>query len=152
MADVPTSPSRPFYRNGSAERSGPSHLSTSTSIPDVPPLRRPSPRPTFSYTRANPTSSTSHPDGAETPLSVHEAQSGHFPHFVIHVSPPVVDRKSTFIGHAIRVTDEREVPLVIHEILSDKKVAKAAHPAMFAYRIAKDVGGLAGKIIQTGES
>jgi hypothetical protein len=56
------------------------------------------------------------------------------------------------MGHAVRVTDEREVPLVIHEILSDKKVAKAAHPAIFAYRIAKDVGGAAGKVYASGES
>jgi hypothetical protein len=49
------------------------------------------------------------------------------------------------------VTDEREVPLVIHEILSDKKVARAAHPAIFAYRIAKEVGGAAGKVYAAGE-
>lgn len=74
-----------------------------------------------------------------------------FPGLQIVTSEPIVDRRSTFLGHAIRVTDEREVPLVIHEILSDRKVAKAAHPAIFAYRIAREVGGAAGKVIDTGE-
>jgi putative IMPACT (imprinted ancient) family translation regulator len=52
----------------------------------------------------------------------------------------------------VQVTDEREVPLVIHELLSDKKVAKAAHPAIFAYRIKRDVGGAAGVVYNTGKS
>lgn len=56
------------------------------------------------------------------------------------------------MGHAVRVTDEREVPLVIHELLGDRKIAKAAHPAIFAYRIAKEVGGPAGKVYNTGQS
>lgn len=169
MADVPTSPSRPFFGDrfaadgptaGPARASSPLAAGPSDAAAvvdgfngdgdDLPAAQRPSPRPTFSYSR-DPPGTPSAAAGAQTPLSVHQAQSGHFPHFVIHVSQPVVDRKSTFIGHAIRVTDEREVPLVIHEILSDKKVAKAAHPAMFAYRIARDVGGLAGKVIQTGK-
>lgn len=66
-------------------------------------------------------------------------------------SDPIVDRRSTFIGHAVHVTDEKEVPLVIHELLSDKKIAKAAHPAIFAYRIAREVGGPAGRVIMAGE-
>jgi putative IMPACT (imprinted ancient) family translation regulator len=75
-----------------------------------------------------------------------------FPGLKIVSSEPIVDRRSTFVGHAIRVTDEREVPLVIHELLSDRKIAKAAHPAIFAYRIAKDVGGAAGVVYNTGVS
>ena len=145
---------------------------------DIP--RRPTPRPTFSYSRPSPsdesaTSSASagagpggssvnrngrpahidasYANGHSTPPSVTSAQeTGHFPHFTIHISQPIVDRKSTFIGHAIKVTDEREVPLVIHEILSDKKVAKAAHPAMFAYRVVRDVGGVAGRVVAAGAS
>lgn len=139
--------------------------------------RRPTPRPTFSYSRPSPddtaaddkdgaaSTATSHisrsgkpahinasyANGHATPPSVTSAQeTGHFPHFTIHISQPIVDRKSTFIGHAIKVTDEREVPLVIHEILSDKKVAKAAHPAMFAYRVVRDVGGVAGRVVAAG--
>ncbi|GFZ49174.1 Protein IMPACT homolog [Saitozyma sp. JCM 24511] len=111
----------------------------------APVPRRPSPRPTFSYSRDG-DNAHKDKDGSTTPAALHAAEKGERPDFLIHVSTPIVDRKSTFMGHAVRVTDEREVPLVIHEILSDKKVAKAAHPAIFAYRIAKDVGGAAGKV------
>ena len=108
---------------------------------------RPSPhRKTFSYTRDG-----GIPTG-QTPDAVERAEADLFPGLKIVSSEPIVDRRSTFVGHAIRVTDEREVPLVIHELLSDRKIAKAAHPAIFAYRIAKDVGGVAGKVYNTGQS
>ncbi|WVQ97831.1 hypothetical protein IAU59_004946 [Kwoniella sp. CBS 9459] len=100
-------------------------------------LKRPdSLRPTFSY------SSSTTPN--KSPTSQLDVS-----HLKIISSEPIVDRKSTFVGHAVRVTDEREVPLVIHELLSDRKIAKAAHPAIFAYRIAKEVGGAAGKVYNT---
>ncbi|WRT65005.1 uncharacterized protein IL334_001946 [Kwoniella shivajii] len=67
----------------------------------------------------------------------------------IHTSDPIIDRKSTFIGQAVKVTDEKEIPLIIHELLSDKKISKAAHPAIFAYRLVRDVGGQAGKVYNT---
>ncbi|WWC87136.1 uncharacterized protein L201_002022 [Kwoniella dendrophila CBS 6074] len=67
----------------------------------------------------------------------------------IYSSEPIIDRRSTFIGHSVRVTDEKEIPLLIHELLNDKKIAKAAHPAIFAYRLVKNVGGPAGKIYNT---
>ncbi len=108
---------------------------------------RPSPhRSTFSYSRDG------LPPTGETPDAVQRAEADMFPGLKIVSSEPIVDRRSTFVGHAIRVTDEREVPLVIHELLSDRKIAKAAHPAIFAYRIAKDVGGAAGVVYNTGES
>ncbi|OCF59061.1 hypothetical protein L486_03559 [Kwoniella mangroviensis CBS 10435] len=66
----------------------------------------------------------------------------------IWTSEPIVDRKSTFVGHAVRVTNEREIPLIIHELLNDKKIAKAAHPAIFAYRLVREVGGAAGKVYE----
>lgn len=96
--------------------------------------RRPSPRETFSYGVAGEEGEDTLPPGLE-----------------IISSTPIVERKSTFQGHAVRVTSEKQVPLVIHELLSDKKIAKAAHPAIFAYRIAKDVGGAAGTIISSGK-
>ncbi|ORX34381.1 ribosomal protein S5 domain 2-type protein [Kockovaella imperatae] len=100
-------------------------------------LSRPSPsRPTFSYTATHPNGST-------------EAQGEPSAGLKIHHSEPIVDRKSTFVGHAVRITDEREVPLIIHELLSDKKIARAAHPAIFAYRVVRDVGGAAGKVTTT---
>ena len=99
------------------------------------PHRRPSPRETFSYGGAGEEGDDTLPPGLE-----------------IVSSSPIVERKSTFQGHAVRVTSEKQVPLVIHELLSDKKIAKAAHPAIFAYRIAKDVGGAAGTVISSGQS
>ena len=103
------------------------------------------PRTTFSYSRDG------EPRTGETPSAVLRAEADMFPGLRIVSSEPIMDRRSTFVGHAIRVTDEREVPLVIHELLSDRKIAKAAHPAIFAYRIAKDMGGLAGVVYNTGE-
>ena len=104
---------------------------------------RPSPlRSTFSYTSAD--------GGSEPPQSVRNAKSGLPSGLKIVSCEPIVDRKSSFVGHAVKITDEREVPLVIHELLSDKKIAKAAHPAIFAYRVVKNVGGAAAKVVNTG--
>ena len=100
----------------------------------------------FSYTRPG------GPPTGQTPPAITLAEADMFPGLTIVSSEPIVDRRSTFVGHAIRVTDEREVPLVIHELLSDRKIAKAAHPAIFAYRIAKDVGGAAGVVYDSGTS
>ena len=125
---------------------------------------RPSPRSTFSYTHAQPglsslTGTGSGVDGTATPAAVHRVEEAMLSGknasptgLRIFHSEPIVEKRSTFIGHAVRVTDEREVPLVIHELLSDRKIAKATHPAIFAYRIAKDVGGAAGKIYALGTS
>jgi hypothetical protein len=145
---MPRSSSSSFDREGEGGHDT-ADLDADGNIVPIP--RRPSPRPTFSYSRDG-DSSGKDKDGSTTPAAIHAAEKGERPDFLIHVSSPIVDRKSTFMGHAVRVTDEREVPLVIHEILSDKKVAKAAHPAIFAYRIAKDVGGAAGKVYASGES
>ena len=101
-------------------------------------------RSVFSYSRPNGLST------GQTPLAITHAEADMFSGLTIVSSEPIVDRRSTFVGHAIRVTDEREVPLVIHELLSDRKIAKAAHPAIFAYRIAKHVGGPAGVVFDAG--
>jgi hypothetical protein len=102
---------------------------------DSTPPRRPNPRETFSY-------------GENGAVGDDELPAG----LKIISCDPIVERRSTFIGHAVRVTSEKHVPLVIHELLSDKKIAKAAHPAIFAYRIAKEIGGPAGKVISSGMS
>ena len=95
---------------------------------------RPAARATFSY-------------GTEDEVGDVDDPTG----LTIWVSEPIVDRKSSFVGRAVRISNEKQVPLVIHEILSDKRVARAAHPAIFAYRVTKDVGGLAGTVIDTGQ-
>lgn len=158
------SPSRVKFDDHVREQSYDEHLSNAESSAGAAGLKAPRPamRATFSYT-GHTGEEDSSPNGTScaaasaiqhlsTPT---KASNGDIPptcHFQIFTSQPIVDRKSTFIGHAIRVTSEKDVPLVIHEILSDRKIAKAAHPAMYAYRIVKDVGGVAGRIIASGKS
>jgi hypothetical protein len=52
----------------------------------------------------------------------------------LFTSDPITDRKSVFIGHACRIKSPAEVSQVVDFLLSDRKIAKAAHPAMLAYR------------------
>ena len=89
-------------------------------------------------------------DDEDVPESVRNARAGLPPGLEIISSEPIVDRKSSFVGHAVRVTDEREVPLVVYQLLNDKKIARAAHPTILAYRIVKNIGGPAGKIMNSG--
>lgn len=52
----------------------------------------------------------------------------------IYTSEPIIDRRSIFVGHACRLRTPSEVGQVVAYLLSDKKIAKAHHPAMLAYR------------------
>ncbi|KAK2465968.1 hypothetical protein APHAL10511_001609 [Amanita phalloides] len=52
----------------------------------------------------------------------------------IHVAEPIVDRKSVFVGRACRITDASQVPQIISALRSDKHIARAAHPTIWAYR------------------
>jgi hypothetical protein len=70
----------------------------------------------------------------------------------IFSSQPITASKSVFIGHACRVTDPLEVPLVIHQLLSDKKIAKATHPVINAYRISKPGPAGQANVIIAGKS
>lgn len=45
-----------------------------------------------------------------------------------------------FLGHAVAVTDPDEVSAYLDLLLSDKKIAKATHPTIYAYRILKRSG------------
>ncbi|KAF9780258.1 ribosomal protein S5 domain 2-type protein [Thelephora terrestris] len=47
---------------------------------------------------------------------------------------PIVDRKSSFVGRACRITSPDQVPLVISYLLSDRRIARAAHPVIHAWR------------------
>ncbi|KAG0145191.1 hypothetical protein CROQUDRAFT_658984 [Cronartium quercuum f. sp. fusiforme G11] len=53
--------------------------------------------------------------------------------FTIFTSEPIMDRKSVFVGHATSLNDPHLVPSIMDQILSDKKVARAAHN-MYAWR------------------
>ncbi|PVG00459.1 UPF0029-domain-containing protein [Serendipita vermifera] len=67
---------------------------------------------------------------SSTPRNAAELPEGVF----IWVSEPVVDRKSTFIGRACRITHPSEVPQIIDYLLEDKYIAKATHPVIRAWR------------------
>ena len=53
----------------------------------------------------------------------------------LFTSEPIMDRKSVFIGHACKITSPSDVLKVVDYLLSDRKIAKATHPAMLAYRV-----------------
>lgn len=51
----------------------------------------------------------------------------------LFVTPPIVDRKSEFVGYAASISSPNDVPAVITRILTDKRVARAAHPVINAW-------------------
>lgn len=94
-----------------------------------------------------PPSPTTFPSFSQLPLTSPSLPA----HIKIHSSPPITASKSIFIGHACRVTHPLDVPLVIHHLLGDKKIAKAAHPVIHAYRIVED-GKQGQQVIVAGTS
>ncbi|KDQ64183.1 hypothetical protein JAAARDRAFT_27805 [Jaapia argillacea MUCL 33604] len=50
------------------------------------------------------------------------------------VSEPITDRKSSFIGRACRISDPSQVPLILSFLMSDRRIARAAHPIINAWR------------------
>ncbi|KAK0243270.1 ribosomal protein S5 domain 2-type protein [Armillaria nabsnona] len=58
----------------------------------------------------------------------------------IFVSEPITDRKSSFIGRACSISDPSMVPLILSHLSSDRRIARAAHPIINAWRC--EVGGL----------
>jgi len=49
-------------------------------------------------------------------------------------SEAIVDRKSTFVGRACRISHPSQVPLILSHLMSDRRIARAAHPIIHAYR------------------
>jgi len=47
---------------------------------------------------------------------------------------PITDRKSVFVGRACRITDPSQVPAVLSILMSDRRIARAAHPIINAWR------------------
>ncbi|TFL05978.1 ribosomal protein S5 domain 2-type protein [Pterulicium gracile] len=47
---------------------------------------------------------------------------------------PIVDRKSLFVGRACSISDPAQVPLVLSRLLADRRISRAAHPVIHAYR------------------
>lgn len=69
----------------------------------------------------------------------------------LFTSEPILDRKSAFVGHACKITDEDDVMAVVAHLLEDKRVARAAHPTIWAYRAVREAGGAAGRVVESGE-
>lgn len=69
----------------------------------------------------------------------------------ITTSEPIVDRKSSFVGHACRIKDEEDVMAVVAHLLTDRRIARAAHPTIWAYRTVREMGGAAGRVVESGE-
>nr|CAB3256107.1 protein IMPACT-like [Phallusia mammillata] len=52
----------------------------------------------------------------------------------IYHGDPITDRKSTFQGHVVKVTEALQVKTVLNELLTNRKIANATHNIL-AYRI-----------------
>eukprot|EP00659_Diplonema_papillatum_P004428 gene4428-6861_t len=61
----------------------------------------------------------------------------------------ISDRKSKFVAHCARVANEEEAMYVVRTLRSIKKIAVAAHPTMWCYRIEEDGPG-GGKRVREG--
>lgn len=53
----------------------------------------------------------------------------------LQTSDTIVDRKSEFVAHACRLESADQVPLIVEWVLQDRRVLRAAHPAIFAYAV-----------------
>jgi putative IMPACT (imprinted ancient) family translation regulator len=52
-------------------------------------------------------------------------------------APSITERKSVFLGQCAHLTDVSQVALVLSEVLSDRKISRATHPAIYAW-VCKD--------------
>ncbi|CCO28236.1 Protein IMPACT homolog OS=Schizosaccharomyces pombe (strain 972 / ATCC 24843) GN=yih1 PE=3 SV=1 [Rhizoctonia solani AG-1 IB] len=50
------------------------------------------------------------------------------------IAEPITDRKSVFIGRACRITHPNQVPVILAYLMADKRIARAAHPIINAWR------------------
>jgi len=49
-------------------------------------------------------------------------------------SEAITDRKSTFVGRACQISHPSQVPLILSHLMSDRRISRAAHPIIHAYR------------------
>jgi len=47
---------------------------------------------------------------------------------------PIVDRRSVFVGRACQISHPSQVPLILNHLMSDRHIARAAHPIINAWR------------------
>jgi len=82
---------------------------------------------------------TVEPESSHTPLAAEREQplavSITLPKGIqIFEAEPIVDRKSSFVGRACAISDPAEVPLILSYLSSDRRIARAAHPIINAWR------------------
>ncbi|KAI0700615.1 UPF0029-domain-containing protein [Cytidiella melzeri] len=53
---------------------------------------------------------------------------------VIVEAEPIIDRKSAFVGRACRINDPSQVPSILAHLMSDRRISRAAHPIINAWR------------------
>ncbi|RDB19981.1 Protein IMPACT-B [Hypsizygus marmoreus] len=52
----------------------------------------------------------------------------------LFTAEPITDRKSAFVGRACRISHPSEVPLVLNHLMTDRRISRAAHPIINAWR------------------
>lgn len=52
----------------------------------------------------------------------------------LFMAEPITDRKSVFVGRACRISHPSEVPLVLSHLMTDRRISRAAHPIINAWR------------------
>ncbi|KAH7105599.1 ribosomal protein S5 domain 2-type protein [Auriculariales sp. MPI-PUGE-AT-0066] len=52
----------------------------------------------------------------------------------LYEAEAIIDRKSSFVGRACRISHPNQVPAVLEHLMSDRRVARAAHPIINAWR------------------
>ncbi|GLB34189.1 putative RWD [Lyophyllum shimeji] len=52
----------------------------------------------------------------------------------LFAAEPITDRKSVFVGRACRLSHPSEVPLVLSHLMADRRISRAAHPIINAWR------------------
>jgi len=73
-------------------------------------------------------------DSASTPVSL-DTQPVALPEGIrLFEAEPVLDRKSAFVGRACRISDPAQVPQILTFLISDRRIAKATHPIINAWR------------------
>ena len=56
----------------------------------------------------------------------------------IFVADPITDRKSNFVGRACVIQDPSQVSAILSHLMSDRRIARAAHPIINAWRCEVD--------------
>ena len=74
----------------------------------------------------------------ETPIQ-EQAEAAHVDPVVKNIEiiegPPFTDKKSKFVAYFAKISSHEDARQVIRQLRSCKKIASAAHPTMFAYRL-----------------